>query len=222
MSRRILIVEDDEAISNLIAMNLRVAGMEYRVIDDGEDAVRSLSSDHAYDLAVLDVMLPRVDGFGVFEALKPYAIPVIFLTAKDDIASKLRGLTGGAEDYMVKPFDVLELLVRMDKVISRSSKTEDTIEIGDVTICSSERRVMKSGEEVVMKPLEFDLLLTLAKHRNIALSRDDLIALVWGSNYLGETRTVDVHIAKIRSKLDMADVIKTVPKVGYRLEDRIK
>ena len=219
MSKRILIVEDEEAIAKMIAMNLRVANMEPVIFYDGAEAELSLGSDHNYDLALLDVMVPGKDGFELLEALKPYDIPVIFLTAKDDVASKVQGLTGGAEDYIVKPFEVLELLVRIDKVLTRTQKTSDIIMVRDLEINLTEHTVRRNGEEIPLKNLEFELLAILAKNKNIAISRNDLLSLVWGVNYLGETRTVDVHIGQLRKKLDLHDVIKTIPKIGYRLEE---
>ena len=218
MHKRILVLEDEEAIASMIAMNLKVAGMEPVVFSDGLKLQQALSGDHAFDLAILDVMVPGLDGFGVFGLLKPYIIPVIFLTARDDLESKLRGLTGGAEDYMVKPFQVMELLVRVEKVLMRTSKG-DVLRVLDLEIDLEGHRVRKNGVEVALKPMEFDLLVVLAKHRNIAVSREDLIGLVWGSGYLGESRTVDVHIGQLRKKLGLQKAIKTVPKLGYRLED---
>ena len=218
MPKRILIVEDEEAIAKMIAMNLRVAGMEPVVFGNGLEAERSLPADHAYDLALLDVMVPGRTGFELLEAIKPYGVPVLFLTAKDDLASKLTGLTGGAEDYIVKPFEMLELLVRMDKVIARHSSATELIRFGELEINLDEHKVRKNGEVIPLTPMEFDLLSVLAKNRNVAISRENLISLVWGENYLGETRTVDVHIGQLRKKLGLHEHIKTVPKVGYRLE----
>ncbi|MBR1811625.1 MAG: response regulator transcription factor [Clostridia bacterium] len=218
MSKRILIVEDEEAIAKMIAMNLRVAGMESVIFYDGDVAAQSLYKDHNYDLALLDVMVPGKDGFALLEILKPYGVPVIFLTAKDDINSKVAGLQGGAEDYMTKPFEVLELLVRIDKVLARTQRTETVMHFDDLTIDLDGRTVRKAGEFINLKPLEFDLLAVLVKNKNIAISRDDLLRLVWGADYYGETRTVDVHIGQLRKKLDLYDKIVTVPKMGYRLE----
>ena len=218
MEKRILIVEDEEAISKMIAMNLRVAGMEPVVFGNGLEAERSLPDDHAYDLALLDVMVPGRNGFELLEALKPYGIPALFLTAKDDLDSKLTGLTGGAEDYIVKPFEMLELLVRMDKIMGRHSRSAGVLLLNDLEINLDEHKVRKNGGEIPLTPMEFDLLAVLAKNRNMAISRETLISLVWGENYLGETRTVDVHIGQLRKKLGLHDLIKTVPKIGYRLE----
>ena len=221
MARRILVLEDEEAISGMIAMNLKAAGMEPVVFANGLKVRDALPGDHAYDLALLDVMVPGLDGFGVFELLKPYKIPAIFLTARDDLDSKLLGLTGGAEDYIVKPFQVLELLVRMEKVLARTAPRTgaSVLRVLDLEIDLGGHRVRKAGAEVALKPMEFDLLVALVKNKNIAISREDLIGMVWGSGYLGETRTVDVHIGQLRKKLGLQKAIKTVPKLGYRLED---
>lgn len=218
MPKRILIVEDEEAIAKMIAMNLRVAGMEPVIFGNGLEAERSLPADHRYDLALLDVMVPGRDGFELLKVINPYDIPVLFLTAKDDLASKLTGLTAGAEDYIVKPFEMLELLVRMDKIMSRHSRSDGILLLGDLEINLDEHKVRKNGAEIPLTPMEFDLLAVLAKNRNTAISREALISLVWGENYLGETRTVDVHIGQLRKKLGLHNLIKTVPKVGYRLE----
>ncbi len=219
MAKRVLIAEDDEAIAKLIAMNLKAAGMEPVRFPDGEAAALSLPADHRYDLALLDVMMPKKDGFALFSDIKPYGIPVIFLTAKDDLESKVTGLLDGAEDYIVKPFEMLELLVRMEKVMARTSKPADTLYVCGLTVRPEERRVLRGDTEIPLKPMEFELLLTLIAHKNTAISREDLLSLVWGVNYLGETRTVDVHIGQLRRKLGLQKQIVTVPKIGYRLED---
>ncbi len=216
---RVLIVEDEISIAKMIAMNLKVAGYETKMFHDGREAAEALEEERAYDIALLDVMLPGMDGFSLFEIVRSYEIPVIFLTAKDDINSKIQGLQGGAEDYIVKPFDMLELMVRMEKVLERTKKLGDVIRILDIEINFLEHSVRKNGEEVLLKPMEFDLLCVLARNKNIAISREELLRRVWGMDYLGETRTVDVHIGQLRKKLSLNDNIKTVSKMGYRLED---
>lgn len=216
---RILIVEDEEAISKMIAMNLKVANYETETFFDGLEAKKGLEKDHAFDLALLDVMVPGMDGFALLEVMKVYKIPVIFLTAKDDVASKIQGLKGGAEDYIVKPFEVLELLVRIEKVLERAGKLRQTVQLSDLEISFTERTVRKNGQEIALKPMEFDLLCVLVKNKNIAISRENLLRMVWGVDYLGETRTVDVHIGQLRKKLELGEQIKTVSKIGYRLED---
>lgn len=164
-------------------------------------------------------MLPGLDGFELMPYMQHYRIPVIYLTAKADIESKLHGLKGGAEDYIVKPFEVLELLVRIEKVLERAGKLKGILYAAGLEIDTNERTVKRNGELITLKPMEFDLLVMLAKNKNIALTREKLLFGVWGANYVGETRTVDVHIAQIRKKLDLHDSIRTITKLGYRLED---
>lgn len=216
---RILIVEDEEAIAKMIAMNLKVANYKVQVYNDGQEAAESLALDHEYDLALLDVMLPGMDGFELLEVMKQYEIPVIFLTAKDDLGSKIQGLKGGAEDYIVKPFEILELLVRMEKVLARTERLQQVIHILDMEIDFAGHTVRQNGQEVPLKPKEFELLAVLVRNKNIAISRENLLKMVWGMEYLGETRTVDVHIGQLRKKLGLSGHIKTVSKMGYRLEE---
>jgi DNA-binding response OmpR family regulator len=216
---RILVVEDDESIHKVIVKNLTAAGYAVFSCFDGEQAAKTISQDEDFDLALLDVMLPGIDGFALLGILRHAEIPVIFLTAKNDVASKVRGLRDGADDYLVKPFEVLELLVRIEKVLERVGKLRQVLEVGPLTINLLERSVRQNGEEILLKPMEFDLLVMLAKNKNIALSRERLLHGVWGVDYQGETRTVDVHIAQIRKKLGLNEQIKTISKLGYRLED---
>ncbi|MDE7121065.1 MAG: response regulator transcription factor, partial [Oscillospiraceae bacterium] len=172
-----------------------------------------------YDLALLDIMLPGIDGFGLLDIVRKYDIPVIFLTAKNDIDSKVQGLKGGAEDYIVKPFDILELLVRMEKVLERSNKLSNVAKFCNIEMNFEEHTVRKDGKEVLLKPMEFDLLAVLVKNKNIAISRENLLKNVWGTDFIGETRTVDVHIGQLRKKLGLGENVKTIPKIGYRLEE---
>ena len=219
MAARILVVEDDKAISDFIAINLQYTGYDYLVLSSGSETKEFLGVDHSFDLALLDIMLPGVDGFELMEDMKRYNIPVIYLTAKTDVSSKIQGLRGGAEDYIVKPFEVLELLVRIEKVLERAGKLRQMLEVGELTINLLERTVRRDGREILLKPMEFDLFVMLAKNKNIALSRERLLHGVWGVGFQGETRTVDVHIAQIRKKLSLEEQIKTISKMGYRLED---
>ncbi|MDO5426184.1 MAG: response regulator transcription factor [Eubacteriales bacterium] len=219
MQNRILVVEDDEAISELIEMNLTVAGYDVLAVFDGGKVEETLARERRFDLALVDVMLPGKDGFELMDLMKQYRIPVIYLTAKADVGSKVRGLRSGAEDYIVKPFEVLELLVRVEKVLERTGRQKSVLAFADIQIALSEHQVLKNGQEVSLKPLEYDLLVLLAKNKNRAFTREQLLNQVWGSEYMGETRTVDVHIGQLRKKLGLSDVIKTIPKIGYRLED---
>lgn len=218
---KILVIEDDSAISELICMNLEVAGYETVAILDGLEAQAYIQSEKVTDvsLSLLDVMLPGKDGFALMEDLRAAGVPVIYLTAKDDVMSKVHGLKAGAEDYIVKPFEVLELLVRIEKVLERTGHGRDKLVIRDVTIDLQKHMVMKKGERVALKPMEYELLVTLAQSKNITFSREELLKRLWGTDYVGETRTVDVHIGQLRKKLDFHDVIRTVSKMGYRLED---
>ena len=216
---RILVVEDDESIAKVIKQNLTASGYAVAVCYDGTEAVKLLESDADFDLALLDVMLPGTDGFELMPYMKHGDIPVIYLTAMGDVNSKIQGLRDGAEDYIVKPFEVLELLVRIEKVLERTGKMQQTFSVAGLEINLPERSVRKDGIEIPLKPMEFDLLVMLAKNKNIALSRERLLHGVWGVDYIGETRTVDVHIGQIRKKLEIADNIKTISKLGYRLED---
>ena len=219
MANRILVVEDDTAISELICMNLEVTGYEVVPVLDGNEVEGTLKKEENFDLALLDIMLPGKDGFELLGVMKEYGIPVIYITAKADVNSKIKGLRSGAEDYIVKPFEVLELLVRVEKVLERTGKQKEIIQVKDLEIHLSEHKVTRNGQTVSLKPMEYDLLVLLAKNKNVAFTREQMLNEVWGSNYLGETRTIDVHIGQLRRKLDLSDVIKTIPKIGYRLEE---
>jgi len=216
---RILVVEDDQAISDGIAVNLQYSGYDYRVFGHGQDAADSLEEDHSYDIALLDIMLPGIDGFELLGYMKKYNIPVIYLTAKNDAASEIKGLRGGAEDYIVKPFDMLTLLVRIEKVLERTGKLDKILRVKDITIDLDSHIVTKSGEEIMLAPLEFEVFVMLVKYKNRTIPRQKLLNEIWGIDFFGGTRTVDVHIAHLRRKLDINDMIKTIPKYGYRLEE---
>lgn len=218
MGKNILIVEDDEAISNLIKLNLTVAGYQSVQIYNGLE-VMPLLQKSTFDLILLDIMLPGLDGFKVLEYIKPFKIPVIFLTAKDGLTDKITGLKSGAEDYIVKPFESIELLTRIEVVLRRYSTEEEVITLNNIIICESERSVKKDNEMINLTLKEFELLLLLVKNKNKALSREYLLEKIWGFEYIGETRTIDTHIQTLRKKLDLSEQIKTVYKIGYRLED---
>lgn len=203
---KILVAEDELAINKMICMNLNITGYETVSMPDGQSA----------DLAIVDIMMPKVDGFALLEPLNKAGIPVIYLTALGDIESKVRGLSGGAEDYMVKPFEMLELLLRIEKILKRTGKSEDVLKLGDITLDMKKRIVSKENEQISLTPMEYDLLCILAKNRNIALGRDKILHEIWGAGFEGETRTVDVHVAALRKKTGLH--IVSVPKIGYRLE----
>ena len=212
---RILIVEDDRAINELIARNLKLVGHSYLQAFDGVEAVKS-AADTPFDLILLDVMLPGMDGFEVIKNIPP--TPVIFITAKDGLEHRLNGLSLGADDYIVKPFEILEMLARIEAVLRRTKKTYAVFTLDNAVIDLAGRTVKVGDLDIDLSPQEFELLDVLIRNRNIALSREKLLELAWGYDYAGETRTVDTHIQKLRSKLGWEDRIKTLYKLGYRLE----
>lgn len=219
---RILIVEDDSAIAETVALNLRYVGYEYTLFDDGQKAADYLSKDHSFDLALLDIMLPGIDGFELFSHMEKYNIPVIYMTAKTDSASEVKGLRDGAEDYIVKPFEVVTLLVRIEKVLARTGRLNQVYRYQDITLDTENRTITKAGVEVDLTPLEFDVFSILIKNKNRTVSRDRILNEIWGEDYFGDLRTVDVRVANLRKKLGFTDEIRTISKTGYRLEERRK
>ncbi|MEC0093936.1 response regulator transcription factor [Paenibacillus macquariensis] len=218
MQKRILIVEDDIHISQIIKMNLNIVNYETTEVYDGLAALEAMKQEK-FDLILLDVMIPRMDGFTLMEKIQPYGIPVIFLTAKNSVYDKVNGLKLGADDYMVKPFEAIELLARIETVLRRYGKEEHVMEFQNIQVDLDKREVTIQGEPVELTPKEYDLIVVLLKNKNIALSREQFIDKVWGGDYYGETRTVDMHIKTLRKKLQLQDHIKTIYKIGYRLED---
>lgn len=195
-----------------------MAGYESRQVFDGLEAF-NLLKEEAFDLVLMDIMLPGMDGFELMKRIKDLIIPVIFLTAKNGLADKVNGLKSGAEDYIVKPFETVELLARIEIVLRRYSKNSNCAEFKNLKIYEDER-IIKKGEETIELTLkEFELMLLLVKNKNRALSREYLLEKIWGYEFMGETRTIDAHIQKVRKKLDITDNIKTVYKIGYRLEE---
>lgn len=213
-------MEDDHGISDTVALNLRYVGYECAVFDDGAEAAAALESDHAYDLALLDIMLPGIDGFELFGYMEKYNIPVIYMTAKTDSESEVKGLRDGAEDYIVKPFEVVTLLVRIEKVLKRTGRLNQVYHFGNITVDAENRSVTKDGEVVELPPLELDVLTVLIKNKNRTVTREHILNEIWGEDYFGDVRTVDVRIANLRKKLSLGDAIRTISKAGYRLEER--
>ncbi|MDQ0088951.1 DNA-binding response OmpR family regulator [Paenibacillus anaericanus] len=218
MQKKILIVEDDIHISKIIKMNLNIVNYATTEVYDGLAALEVLKQEK-FDLILLDVMIPLLDGFALMEKIQPYRIPVIFLTAKNSVYDKVNGLKLGADDYMVKPFEGIELLARIETVLRRYGKEERVMRFQNIQIDLDKREVTQQGEPVELTPKEYELIVVLLKNKNIALSREQFIDKVWGGDYYGETRTVDMHIKSVRKKLQLQDHIKTIYKVGYRLED---
>jgi len=211
----ILIVEDEKAINNLIRKNLEKVGHTCKSVFDGESALVEIALQE-FDLILLDIMLPKQDGFEVIRKID--FTPVIFLTARGAVEDRIKGLKLGADDYIMKPFDMLELTTRVEAVLRRTQKAEDSFCLGDVKVDFQSKQVFLYDALVSFTPQEFLLIEALIKNRNIALSRDKLLEIAWGYDYGGDTRTVDVHIHNIRKKLNWEDAIKTVYKLGYRLE----
>ena len=212
---KILIVEDERAINDLIKFNLELVGHECAQVFDGAAGLNE-AMKFKYDLIILDVMLPKYSGFDIMEYIK--GTPVIFVTARSAPQDKIKGLRLGADDYITKPFDIVELVERVKAVLRRTHADVGCFEFDDIRVEFDNRRVYKNGAEISLKPREFDLLEVLVNNRNLALSREKLLQLVWEFDYEGDTRTVDVHIQRLRQKLGIADRLQTVYKTGYRLE----
>ena len=215
---RILIVEDEITISRLIAVSLRRAGYDCTVANDGSTAA-DLIAEHDFDLALLDIMLPGLDGYELLGYLRPLGVPVIFITAKGATKDRVRGLQLGADDYIVKPFEIEELLARVEAVLRRTGRGGRELRAFDVVLDTQERTARKNGGVIELRPREFDLLELLMRNRGAALYRDVMYERVWGGEPDSESlRTVDTHIARLRKKLGWADRIETVTKIGYRLK----
>ncbi|APF28230.1 hypothetical protein NPD7_2441 [Clostridium sporogenes] len=216
--KKVLVVEDQIAIRELIAINLEMAGYEVTEASDGEMAVNYIENTY-FDIILLDIMLPKLDGFSIISKIKGKGIPVIFVTAKDDVLDRVKGLKLGADDYITKPFESIELLARIEAVLRRCGKIEEVIKLKHLDIFPEQRLIKSKGEIIDITLKEYELLMLFIKNKNIALSREQILERVWGYDYFGETRTVDIHVLRIREKLNLKDCIKTVYKVGYRLED---
>jgi len=214
---KILIVEDELNISDLIALNLATAGFETIQAFDGEEWAKYINDENP-DLAILDIMLPKMDGYQIIPYLKNKGVPVIFLTAKNTLKDKVYGLNLGADDYIVKPFEGLELIARVKSVLRRTGKDEIVKAVGEIKIFYDRKRVFEFNEEIEFTAKEYELLECLIENKGFVLSREKLLEKVWGYEYPGGTRTVDMHIQKIRSKLKTIR-IETVYKMGYRLEE---
>ncbi len=216
---KILIVEDEIAISDLIKLGLESQGYKCETANDGEIAA-NLIEIKQYDLVLLDVMLPKIDGYELLEYIKQMQdTPVIFITAKGQVKDKIKGLKAGSDDYITKPFVMEELYARVEAVLRRYNKLSENINIGNIIINSIARTVKKGNEKIELTPKEFDLLMLLVQNKNTALYREVIFEKVWGEELEFETRTLDLHIQRLRKKLDWKDKIKTVYRIGYMLED---
>ena len=214
---RILIVDDEKAICDLIDLNLSSAGYHCVSVQDGLEAINRIEQEN-FDLILLDIMLPGADGYDVMDYIRPFGVPVIFITAKHEVKDKVKGLKLGADDYLVKPFDVVELVARVEAVLRRYNKTEQHLTAGDVVVDVEARRVTKNGKPVVLTNKEFGLLLLFINNKHVALFREKLYEAVWEGEYFGDSRTLDLHVQRLRKKLGWEHNLVAVYKVGDRLE----
>lgn len=215
-SYKILIVEDDENVAKYIQTCLSIGHYQSQICDNGCTALEILS-EQSFDLILLDVMLPGMDGFEVQNQIKGKNIPIIFLTAMQDVSDKVRGLKAGAEDYIVKPFEVMELLARIEVVLRRCQKIEQKLSYGNIEIDMEKHIVEMEGKPVGVSPKEFQVLCYFIEHQEVVISRERLLSDLWDIHYQGETRTVDTHVQQVRRKLGLKDKLLTVPKYGYKL-----
>ena len=214
---RILVVDDEKPICDLIDLNLSSAGYHCTTVQDGAEAIAIIEKEE-FDLILLDIMLPGADGYDVMEYVRPLGVPVIFITAKHEVKDRVKGLKLGADDYLVKPFDVVELLARVEAVLRRYNKSDQRVVIGDVVVDVEARRVTRAGRPVVLTNKEFGLLMLFVRNKNIALFREMLYEKVWEEDYLVDSRTLDLHVQRLRKKLGWEQNLVAVYKVGYRLE----
>lgn len=214
---KVLIVEDEKPISELIRMSLRKAGYTCDCVYDGDACVERIGKK-PYDLILLDIMLPGCSGYELMEYIRPLEIPVIFITAKNAVADRVKGLRMGAEDYLVKPFEIIELLARVEVVLRRYKITEEQIELGDLEINPRSMRVRRGGTEISLTKKEYELLLLFIRNPNVALYRETIYERVWGGEMEFGSRTVDLHVQRLRKKVGWEKRLQAVNKVGYRLE----
>lgn len=216
---KILIVDDEKPICDLIDINLSAAGYDCTAVQDGIEAIDLIDKNKdGYDLILLDIMLPGADGYDIMEYIRPLGIPVIFITAKHEVKDRVKGLKLGADDYLVKPFDVVELVARVEAVLRRYNKAAKQVRVGDVVVDMEARRVMKAGRLVELTNKEFGLLKLFVENKNVALFREKLYEKVWEEEYFGDSRTLDIHVQRLRKKLGWEHNLVAVYKVGYRLE----
>lgn len=214
---KILIVEDEKPISDLIRISLGKAGHHCECAFSGGQAAEILESQ-TYDLILLDVMLPEISGFDLMDEIRPLGVPVIFLTAKRSLQDRLRGLRIGAEDYIVKPFEVLELQARVNVVLRRFRKDGDVIGAHGVTVDLRSMRVTRGDAEIILTPKEYELLVLFLQNPNTALYLDTIYERVWGGDMDCGSKTVSLHVQRLRKKVGWEKELQSVSKVGYRLE----
>lgn len=213
----ILIIEDDENIAKVIKATLQMVNYNSFCCYDGKSGMAEAIKG-GYDVILLDIMLPEMNGFEVMERIKGCDTPVIFLTAMQEVTDKVHGLRLGAEDYIVKPFEALELLARIDVVLRRSNKAQNILTYEDIVVDISRHTATKNDDIIQLTPKEFDVLVYFLQHTDIAITKECLLSNVWGYEFAGESRTVDIHVQQLRRKLNLKDKLITIPKLGYRLD----
>jgi len=212
----ILVVEDDKNIARMIDTALSIVGYKTSFCYNGTDAVEMVMN-HNYDLILLDIMLPGLDGFSVLQQIQGRSIPTIFLSALQDVSDKVKGLRLGADDYIVKPFEAVELLARIEVVLRRTNKGPKTLNYEDITVNIEKHIVKKNGKIITLTPKEFDVLVFFMQNTDIVLTRERLLSKIWGYTYQGESRTVDTHVQQVRRKMNLKGKLVSIPKLGYRL-----
>ena len=213
---KILVVEDDESIAKMIEVTLDMGNYSCDKVYDGIAAKEKIENNK-YSLILLDVMLPGIDGFSLMKYIKPLKIPTIFITAKQDVVDRVHGLKLGAEDYILKPFEAMELLARVEVVLRRYHNEEDVIEYHDIKAYITKHQVTCNDEIINLTPKEFDILVFFLKHKDIVIRKERLMAEIWGYDFVGETRTVDTHVQQVRKRMKLKEKLVTIPKVGYCL-----
>lgn len=216
---KILLVEDNENIVKTIVATISILNYQTQVVMDGKTAVEKILYND-YDLILLDVMLPELDGFEVMRKIKHRGIPVIFLTAMSNVTQKVEGLYLGAQDYITKPFEAMELLARIEVVLRRSNKVEDILIYEEIKLDIPKHLALKNNQAINLTPKEFDVLALCIKNIDIVITRERLISAVWGYEFQGQSRTVDIHIQQVRKKMGLSSRLVTIPKLGYRLESQ--
>ena len=215
---RILIVEDEIAIADMIEMHLTGAGYDCVCASDGEIAANLIEEEN-FDLVLLDIMLPKIDGYELMAYLEPMNIPVIFLTAKDTVKDKIKGIRMGADDYIAKPFDLGELQARVEMVLRRFGKGTNILQFQNLQIDLGKHQVKKDSELINLTPKEFRLLVVLVQNKNTVIQKEDLYEKVWETEYTGNSRTVELHVQRIRNKTGLKEEIRTLPKIGFILSE---
>ena len=218
MPETILVVEDERRIRDVVRDYFTAHGADCDLARNGEEAL-DLLRDHEYDAILRDILMPGLDGYAVCRAVREKSeVPVIFLTARQEVSDKVRGLKLGAEDYIVKPFEAVELLARIEVVLRRVNRGNTVLHYENIVVNLDEHTVRQDGKMVSLTPKEFDVLVFFMQNLDVALTRERLLSHVWGYEFAGESRTVDIHVQQVRRKLCLQSKLVTIPKLGYRLE----